>query len=51
MRTVDVVRMIVLCVCYVATAKFGLSLDAVQSVATTVWPPTGIALMALILGG
>jgi PAS domain S-box-containing protein len=51
MRTVDVVRMIVLCVCYVATAKFGLSLDAVHSVATAVWPPTGIALMALVLGG
>src|SRR5947209_9705492 len=51
MRTLDVVRMVVLCVSYVATAKFGLSLDAVHSVATAVWPPTGIALMALVLGG
>ena len=51
MQTLDVVRMVVLCVCYVATAKFGLSLDAVHSVATAVWPPTGIALMALVLGG
>ena len=51
MRTPDVVRMVVLCVCYVATAKFGLSLDAVHSVATAVWPPTGIALVALVLGG
>ena len=51
MRTPDVVRMVVLCVCYVATAKFGLSLDAVHSVAAAVWPPTGIALMALVLGG
>ena len=51
MRTLDVVRIVVLCVCYVATAKFGLSLDAVHSVATAVWPPTGIALVALVLGG
>ena len=51
MRTPDVVRMVVLCVGYVATAKFGLSLDAVHSVATAVWPPTGIALVALVLGG
>src|SRR5215475_7857956 len=51
MRTPNVVRMVVLCVCYVATAKFGLSLDAVHSVATPVWPPTGIALVALVLGG
>jgi len=51
MRTLDVVRMVVLCICYVATAKFGLSLDAVHNVATAVWPPTGIALMALVLGG
>jgi PAS domain S-box-containing protein len=51
MRIPDVVRMVVLCVCYVATAKFGLSLDAVHSVATPVWPPTGIALVALVLGG
>ena len=51
MRTLDVVRIVALCVCYVATAKFGLSLDAVHSVATAVWPPTGIALVALVLGG
>ena len=51
MRTPDVVRMVVLCVCYVATAQFGLSLDALHSVAAAVWPPTGIALMALVLGG
>jgi PAS domain S-box-containing protein len=51
MRTPDVVRMVGLCICYVATAKFGLSFDAVHSVATAVWPPTGIALVALVLGG
>lgn len=51
MRTLDVVRMGVLCVLYFATAKFGLSLDAVHGFAAAVWAPTGIALMALVLYG
>ena len=38
-------------VAYVATAHFGLSFDALAGIATTVWPPTGIALAALILRG
>src|SRR5947209_3974485 len=42
----DVVRMAVLGVLYVATATFGLSLDAVSGFAAAVWPPTGIALAA-----
>jgi len=46
MRTLNVVCMVVLCVSYVATAKFGLSLDVVHSVAAAVWPPTGIAFLA-----
>jgi integral membrane sensor domain MASE1 len=36
---------------YFSTATLGLSLDAVSGVATAVWPPTGIALVALLLGG
>src|SRR6266511_3149140 len=40
-----------LCLIYVSTAKLGLSLDAVSGFATAVWPPTGLALAALILGG
>ena len=36
---------------YVATARLGLSFDALAGIATTVWPPTGIALAALILRG
>ncbi len=36
---------------YFATGKIGLSLDAVSGFATLVWPPTGIALAALLLGG
>jgi two-component system cell cycle sensor histidine kinase/response regulator CckA len=45
------VRVGLLCVLYIATAKFGLSLDAVHGFAAAVWPPTGIALGALVLGG
>ena len=45
------IRVGLLCILYVATAKFGLSLDAVHGFAAAVWPPTGIALGALVLGG
>src|ERR1051325_6552288 len=38
-------------VAYVATARFGLSFDALAGIATAVWPPTGIALAALVLRG
>src|SRR5439155_6198804 len=38
-------------VVYVATARFGLSFDALAGIATTVWPPAGIALAALVLRG
>jgi len=44
-------RVGLLCVLYFATARFGLSLDAVNGFAAAVWPPTGIALMALVVGG
>jgi PAS domain S-box-containing protein len=47
----DVVRVGVLSVLYVATAQMGLALDAVQGFAAVVWPPTGIALVALVLYG
>ncbi len=36
---------------YFFTAKFGLKLDAVSGFATLVWPPTGIALAAVLLFG
>jgi PAS domain S-box-containing protein len=47
----DVVRMGILCGIYFTAAKLGLSLDAVSGFATAVWPPTGIALVALVLFG
>jgi PAS domain S-box-containing protein len=48
---VDGVRMGLLCAAYVSAAKLGLSLDAVSGFAAAVWPPTGIALAALVLFG
>jgi integral membrane sensor domain MASE1 len=41
----------VLVALYVGTATLGLSLHAVGGFATAVWPPTGLALVALVLGG
>jgi signal transduction histidine kinase len=36
---------------YFVTARVGLSFEAIGGIATTVWPPTGIALAALTLRG
>ena len=38
-------------VLYVLAARAGLRLDAVSGFASLVWPPTGIALAAVLLGG
>jgi signal transduction histidine kinase len=38
-------------VVYFITAKLGLSMGAVSGLATAVWPPTGISLVALVLFG
>ncbi|HEX3904893.1 MAG TPA: MASE1 domain-containing protein [Polyangia bacterium] len=48
---VRAVELALLFVVYAATAKLGLSFDAIGGIATTVWPPTGIALAALCLRG
>lgn len=37
--------------CYFLTGTFGLAINAVGGFATLVWPPTGISLAALLLGG
>jgi signal transduction histidine kinase len=50
----DVVTGVWLCVvfvAYVTTARIGLTFDALAGIATTVWPPAGIALATLVLGG
>ncbi len=44
-------RAIGLAAAYVATARLGLAIDAVAGFATPVWPPSGIALAALLLLG
>ena len=44
-------EMLALFIVYVATARLGLSFDALAGVATTVWPPTGVAIAAVCLGG
>jgi signal transduction histidine kinase len=42
---------VLLAVAYLAAARFGLALDAVGGFAAPVWPPTGLALASLLLGG
>ena len=44
-------RVALLFVIYFFTAKLGLKMDAVSGFASTVWPPTGISLVALSLFG
>ena len=43
--------MLALAIAYVVTARLGLMVDAVAGFASLVWPPTGIALAALLLFG
>ena len=38
-------------VAYYLTARLGLSINAVSEFASAVWPPTGIAIAAILLGG
>ncbi len=45
------VELLALAGAYLITARIGLAFDAVGGIATTVWPPTGIALAALTLRG
>jgi PAS domain S-box-containing protein len=44
-------ELIALAALYVIAARIGLAMDAVAGFATLVWPPTGIALAALLLRG
>jgi PAS domain S-box-containing protein len=47
----DLVRGSLLFILYFGTAKLGLLMDPVGGFATTVWPPTGISLVALMTFG
>ncbi|HEY7494150.1 MAG TPA: MASE1 domain-containing protein, partial [Candidatus Tectomicrobia bacterium] len=51
MNISDIMRMAGVGVLYFATGRLGLSLEVVSGVAAAVWPPTGIALVALVLYG
>jgi signal transduction histidine kinase len=46
-----VVRIVVVAVCYALIAHLGLELDAIGGLAALVWPPTGLALAALLVFG
>ncbi|MBS1151630.1 MAG: hypothetical protein H6Q89_3328, partial [Myxococcaceae bacterium] len=45
------VRALILFVAYSGTAMIGLAVHSVSGFATLVWPPTGIALAALLIWG
>ncbi|MBI1993892.1 MAG: MASE1 domain-containing protein [Deltaproteobacteria bacterium] len=47
----QILRLAFVAVIYFFAARLGLTMDAVGGVATTVWPPTAIALSALLLFG
>ncbi len=50
-RRVRILALATLTIGYAVAARVGLGIDAVSGFATVVWPPTGIALGALVLGG
>jgi signal transduction histidine kinase len=50
-RARHAVEVALLAAIYIIAARAGLQLDAVSGFATLVWPPTGIALAALLLRG
>src|SRR3990172_3549501 len=45
------VQVAALAVVYALIARLGLRVDAVSGFATLLWPPSGIALAALLVGG
>jgi PAS domain S-box-containing protein len=50
-RLRSLTEMVALATLYVLAARVGLMMDAVAGFATLVWPPTGIALAALLIFG
>src|SRR5688572_29806940 len=50
-RLKDFISILILAAVYVAAGKVGLSLATVNASASAIWPPTGVALAALLLGG
>lgn len=50
-RAADVALILGRTVLYVGSARLGLAIDAVAGFASLVWPPTGIAIAALLILG
>lgn len=50
-KTSKVLRVALLAAAYYGTAHFGLKMAIPPGIATAFWPPSGIALAALLLGG
>jgi two-component system, NarL family, sensor histidine kinase FusK len=50
-RTAYLIKAVILFAVYFVTARIGLSLDAVSGFAAAVWPPAGIALVAMLVLG
>lgn len=44
-------RLLALTAAYVVTGRLGLALSPMSSFASLIWPPAGLALVALVLGG
>src|SRR5262245_51740184 len=44
-------QLVALTVVYLALARLGLMMEPVSGFATLIWPPTGISLATLMLGG
>src|SRR5215216_4032891 len=51
LRIAALMQIAIVALSYIFVARIGLSLDAVGGFATLVWPASGIALAALLLGG
>ncbi|MFI6729066.1 MASE1 domain-containing protein [Streptomyces atratus] len=50
-HTVTVLTLLAVAVCYFATARLGLLQEVVRGQVTPLWPPTGIAVAALLVFG
>ena len=50
-KLVTAARILVLCLAYVGLGRLGMAISPVSGFATLVWPPAGVALAALLIGG
>ena len=50
-KGVAAAQILALALVYVGLGKLGMAISPVSGFATLVWPPTGVALAALLIGG